>query len=78
MWAECLLIYEPTYNSAFKLLVPEIRHTVSNLSQVIHFLVDNDFLDNVELQPGDADSQLIKVLDSTDHANVEPGERSLE
>ncbi|KAF9650473.1 hypothetical protein BDM02DRAFT_3083385, partial [Thelephora ganbajun] len=36
------------------LLLPEIRNTVSNLSQAIRFLVDNDFLENVELEPGDA------------------------
>ncbi|KAF8591888.1 hypothetical protein K439DRAFT_1626401 [Ramaria rubella] len=47
------------------LLLPEIRHTVSNLSQAIHFLVENDFLKNVELKPGDADSPRIKVLKST-------------
>ena len=37
--------------------------TVSNLSQAIHFLVQNDFLENVELNPGDADEKLIEVLD---------------
>lgn len=46
-----------------QLLLPEIRHTVSNLSQAIHFLVENDFLEGVELKPGDADSERIKVLD---------------
>ena len=35
--------------------------TVSNLSQAIHFLVDNDFLDNVELKPGQADERKIEV-----------------
>jgi len=55
------------------LLLPEIRYTVSNLSQTIHFIVENDFFNDVELQPGEADSQLIKVLNSTE---FESGERS--
>ncbi|KAJ7038104.1 hypothetical protein C8F04DRAFT_1209434 [Mycena alexandri] len=44
------------------LLLPEIRMTVSNLSQAIRFLVDNDFLQNVELRPGQADEKFIEVL----------------
>ncbi|KAI0830699.1 nuclear fragile X mental retardation-interacting protein 1-domain-containing protein [Trametes gibbosa] len=44
------------------LLLPEIRMTVSNLSQAIHFLVDNDFLDNVELKPGQASERMIEVV----------------
>ncbi|OSD03581.1 hypothetical protein PYCCODRAFT_1476971 [Trametes coccinea BRFM310] len=44
------------------LLLPEIRMTVSNLSQAIHFLVDNDFLDNVELKPGQANERMIQVV----------------
>ncbi|KAI9460970.1 hypothetical protein BJY52DRAFT_1185789 [Lactarius psammicola] len=44
------------------LLLPEIRMTVSNLSQAIHFLVDNDFLENVELIPGQADEKRIEVV----------------
>ncbi|KAI9060188.1 hypothetical protein FKP32DRAFT_1528605, partial [Trametes sanguinea] len=44
------------------LLLPEIRMTVSNLSQAIHFLVDNDFLDNVELKPGQASERMIQVV----------------
>ncbi|KAF8516209.1 hypothetical protein BU17DRAFT_67623 [Hysterangium stoloniferum] len=59
------------------LLLPEIRHTVSNLSQAIHFIVDNDFFNGVELQPGEADSQLIKVLNSTNFTDVESGERTV-
>ncbi|KAJ7070953.1 hypothetical protein C8F01DRAFT_1206591 [Mycena amicta] len=46
------------------LLLPEIRITVSNLSQAIRFLVDNDFLRNVELKPGQANEKLIEVLDT--------------
>jgi len=38
-------------------LLPEIRVTVSNLSQAIRFLVDNDFLENVELKPGEANEK---------------------
>ncbi|KAH9984671.1 nuclear fragile X mental retardation-interacting protein 1-domain-containing protein [Russula compacta] len=44
------------------LLLPEIRMTVSNLSQAIRFLVDNDFLENVELKPGEANERRIEVL----------------
>ncbi|TBU48192.1 nuclear fragile X mental retardation-interacting protein 1-domain-containing protein [Dichomitus squalens] len=44
------------------LLLPEIRMTVSNLSQAIRFLVDNDFLDNVELKPGQANERMIEVI----------------
>ena len=36
--------------------------TVSNLSQAIRFLVDNDFLDNVELKPGQANERMIQVI----------------
>jgi len=36
--------------------------TVSNLSQAIHFLVDNDFLENVELIPGQANETRIEVV----------------
>jgi hypothetical protein len=50
--------------TCIKLLLPEIRMTVSNLSQAIRFLVDNDFLDNVELKPGDAQPK-IEVLSET-------------
>ncbi|KAF9569656.1 hypothetical protein CPC08DRAFT_604609, partial [Agrocybe pediades] len=37
------------------LLLPEIRVTISNVSQAIRFLVDNDFLRDVELKPGEAE-----------------------
>ena len=36
--------------------------TVSNLSQAIHFLVENDFLENVELRPGEANEKRIEVV----------------
>ncbi len=36
--------------------------TVSNLSQAIHFLVENDFLENVELKPGEANENRIEVV----------------
>ncbi|PFH54558.1 hypothetical protein AMATHDRAFT_72334 [Amanita thiersii Skay4041] len=45
------------------LLLPEIRITISNLSQAIHFLVENDFLFGVELTPGEADHQMIQELE---------------
>ncbi|KAK0208264.1 hypothetical protein DFS33DRAFT_1484656 [Desarmillaria ectypa] len=44
------------------LLLPEIRMTVSNLSQAIRFLVQNDFLRNVELKPREADEKMIQVI----------------
>lgn len=38
--------------------------TVSNLSQAIRFLVDNDLLENVELKPGEAAApDMIEELD---------------
>ncbi|CAE6395976.1 unnamed protein product [Rhizoctonia solani] len=46
------------------LLVPDIHATVSNLSQAIKFLVANDFLDNVELKPGDAENVSIQPMDA--------------
>lgn len=48
--------------SVLQLLTPEIRMTVSNLSQAIRFLVDNDFLENVELKPGQASERMIEVV----------------
>jgi hypothetical protein len=36
--------------------------TVSNLSQAIRFLVDNDFLENVELRAGEANEKWIEVV----------------
>ncbi|KJA29149.1 hypothetical protein HYPSUDRAFT_127889 [Hypholoma sublateritium FD-334 SS-4] len=49
------------------LLLPEIRVTVSNLSQAIRFLVDNDFLRDVELKPGQAaERSKIEVLEEDD------------
>lgn len=48
--------------------------TVSNLSQAIRFLVDNDFLDGVEMKPGEADQQAkIEVLESSDDVQMEDG-----
>jgi len=44
------------------LLLPEIRVTVSNLSQAIRFLVANDFLEAVEMKPGQANERLIEVI----------------
>jgi hypothetical protein len=45
-----------------QLLLPEIRMTISNLSQAIRFLVDNEFLENVELKPGEANEKMIEVI----------------
>jgi len=44
------------------LLLPDIRITISNLSQAIRFLVDNDFLRDVELKPGTAADGKIQVI----------------
>lgn len=46
--------------------------TVSNLSQAIRFLVDNDFLENVELRPGQAQERMIEVISSTDAVRDAP------
>ncbi|KAL0951072.1 hypothetical protein HGRIS_007810 [Hohenbuehelia grisea] len=56
------------------LLLPEIRITVSNLSQAIRFLVDNDFLRQVELKPGDAANQKITVMPEASSAQAEKTE----
>lgn len=45
--------------------------TVSNLSQAIHFLVTNDFLDGVELKPGQAEEKMIEVVDEQEEAEKE-------
>lgn len=37
--------------------------TISNLSQAIRFLVDNDFLDGVEIKPGQASERMIEVIE---------------
>lgn len=57
-----LVIQEAHYRIYDQLLLPEIRMTVSNLSQAIHFLVENDFLDNVETKPGEAEDKHIEVI----------------
>ncbi|KAG8748479.1 hypothetical protein FRC10_003612 [Ceratobasidium sp. 414] len=45
-----------------QLLMPDIQATVSHLSQAIRFLVANDFLENVELKPGDAENVLVQPV----------------
>jgi hypothetical protein len=44
--------------------------TVSNLSQAIRFLVDNDFLENVEVKPGQARGKMIEVISNDTVAEV--------
>lgn len=44
--------------------------TVSNLSQAIRFLVDNDFLQGVELKPGDANEKMIEMIENPDKGNT--------
>ncbi|KAI3622646.1 ccch zinc finger protein [Moniliophthora roreri] len=46
------------------LLLPDIRITVSNLSQAIRFLVDNNFLEGVELKPGQSEEKMIEVINT--------------
>lgn len=41
---------------------------MSNLSQAIRFLVDNNFLEGVELHPGDAHHKMIEVVGTSDKA----------
>jgi len=62
----CYLLALTTNDFIVKLLLPEIRVTVSNLSQAIRFLVENDFLRDVELRPGEAQEQMIEVLGSNE------------
>ncbi|KAG5648065.1 hypothetical protein DXG03_007100 [Asterophora parasitica] len=57
------------------LLLPEIRMTISNLSQAIRFLVDNDFMEGVEATPGAADSTMIQVI--SDHPSATPAPASI-
>ncbi|KAG8925403.1 hypothetical protein FRC02_009701 [Tulasnella sp. 418] len=49
------------------LLLPDIHATVSHFSQAIRFIVSNDFFDNVELKPGDAEKQLIVISDTVNN-----------
>lgn len=48
--------------------------TVSNLSQAIRFLVDNDFLENVELKPGQANDKMIEIVGEVDASATTAGE----
>lgn len=41
--------------------------TISNFSQALRFLIENDFFDDVELKPGEADAQAIKVVEQGDN-----------
>jgi hypothetical protein len=43
---------------------------VSNLSQAIRFLVDNDFLRGVEMKPGEAQQKMIEVV-QTAHSEAD-------
>ncbi|KAG8902206.1 hypothetical protein FRC01_009633, partial [Tulasnella sp. 417] len=52
------------------LLLSDIRTTVSNLSQAIRFLVANDFLEGVELVPGEAANPKIAIIEEGSHENV--------
>ncbi|KAG9051184.1 hypothetical protein FS837_011299 [Tulasnella sp. UAMH 9824] len=49
------------------LLLSDIRTTVSNLSQAIRFLVANDFLEGVELKPGEAANPKIAIIEEGSH-----------
>jgi hypothetical protein len=39
--------------------------TISNLSQAIRFLADNDFLRNVEMKAGEAEDDMIRVINGS-------------
>ncbi|KAJ3737136.1 hypothetical protein DFJ43DRAFT_988786 [Lentinula guzmanii] len=56
--------FAPKTSLLQNLLLPEIRMTVSNLSQAIRFIVDNNFFDGVELKPGEAAANPIQVVGS--------------
>ncbi|KAG7099304.1 hypothetical protein E1B28_001162 [Marasmius oreades] len=58
--------FGPKSNLLRNLLLPEIRITVSNLSQAIRFIVDNDFFNGVELKPGEANEKKIEVIEAKD------------
>lgn len=49
--------------------------TVSNLSQAIRFLVDNDFLEDVELKPGQANDKMIEVINTQEGTSDRQGEK---
>jgi len=44
------------------LLLPEIGHSVSNLSQAIRFVVENQFFDDVELNAGEGQERLVQTI----------------
>jgi hypothetical protein len=39
--------------------------TISNLSQAIRFIADNDFLRNVEMKAGEAENDMIQVVNAS-------------
>jgi hypothetical protein len=45
-----------------KLLATDVNHHISDVLQVIDFVVANDFLRGVELKPGEADGALIEEI----------------
>lgn len=68
----------------YQLLENPINQTLSNLSQALQFLVENDFLDGVELNPGEFDEatahatsktteNLVQMLD----VDLEPAKASI-
>ncbi|KAI6153511.1 hypothetical protein BKA82DRAFT_14289 [Pisolithus tinctorius] len=59
------------------LLLPEIRITVSNLSQAIRFLVDNDFLQEVEPSPGEGRERMIEVVASNNGTTTDKGDQAV-
>ncbi|KAJ3777982.1 hypothetical protein FB446DRAFT_45432 [Lentinula raphanica] len=56
--------FAPKTSLLQKLLLPETQMTVSNLSQAIRFIVDNNFFDGVEFTPGEAAANPIQVISS--------------
>jgi hypothetical protein len=45
-----------------KLLATDVNHHISDVLQVIDFVVANGFLDGVELKPGEADERIIQEI----------------
>lgn len=65
---------------SFQLLENPINQTLSNISQALQFLVDNDFLDGVELNPGEYEEaqeqdagtrQLVQILETDQKPSAE-------
>ncbi|KIY47038.1 hypothetical protein FISHEDRAFT_46075 [Fistulina hepatica ATCC 64428] len=59
-----------------QLLLPEIRITLSNLSQAMRFIVDNDFFDDFELKPGQGQEEPSIVVISSNESGPDPATKA--